>query len=752
MLDHYAFCPCGSGKKVKFCCSNDLLSDLDRIFRLVEGQQLKAALDQINNLMSFKGRRPALLALKGQLQIGSGDAEGGHQTINEWLQRDPRNFVALTTAANACALRGDLAGALERMSRVLEYAESVDVAMAGLLTSIQLIARLMLENDDVIGAHAYLSKAIPYFFRLSQDEKERHVEIPKMLRSIRGSSSIVPIAKQIFEPRECPETVVWRDDFRAALELFSKGVIWKACEAFESLANRFPSQPSILWNLAVLRLRLGNPHLASLAWRAFATLPAVSADEAVEALTVAEYLEPRNPDVVELVVQEYPLSETDRVTERMLSDRRLVATRDPIEDWDVEEDGPPPKAAFLIGDRPVKDIPAPKTFEECPHLIGRILVFGRQTDRAARLELTTRESDRLPLIHSIIRDNCGDALGMPTALESIGKIPLLDSLRGPAHAPVAIKADDPGAAEFDPAKLRQENVRHNLTEVWVNTPLRALDGKTPREAVNDPVQRLRLAAIISLAAQQAIPDGQDALFDEVREKVGLPAEPRFSGAELDVLSVPFYRFSRIDAHTLSDVALNEMLVLASDYNLRDAKRAAAFAVLDRSSITAPALKSISWKSIIETSATLEEAIKLCDEAILACQKIAAPIAVFKLQKLQFLILSGDAEGAIPLVTELQRDYADDKPVQAQLFSILKPFVRRLPDGRIMLQLPSFASPEAAANQPAAAKPSGLWTPDQGPPVASAAAAPIPGAARGASPLAGAPAAPAKSKLWIPGMD
>ena len=45
-IDPYAICPGGTGKKIKFCCS-DLVSELDKVQRMVEGDQRVACLDYI---------------------------------------------------------------------------------------------------------------------------------------------------------------------------------------------------------------------------------------------------------------------------------------------------------------------------------------------------------------------------------------------------------------------------------------------------------------------------------------------------------------------------------------------------------------------------------------------------------------------------------------------------------------------------------------------------------------------------------
>ena len=50
-IDSYALCPCGSGKKVKFCCSKDILHELEKPLRALAGEQYFAALDQTTKLI-----------------------------------------------------------------------------------------------------------------------------------------------------------------------------------------------------------------------------------------------------------------------------------------------------------------------------------------------------------------------------------------------------------------------------------------------------------------------------------------------------------------------------------------------------------------------------------------------------------------------------------------------------------------------------------------------------------------------------
>ena len=64
-LEPNDFCPCGVGNKVKFCCSADIVRDLDKVTRSIEGNQYAAALTTLSTLEGSHGPLSRVLALKG---------------------------------------------------------------------------------------------------------------------------------------------------------------------------------------------------------------------------------------------------------------------------------------------------------------------------------------------------------------------------------------------------------------------------------------------------------------------------------------------------------------------------------------------------------------------------------------------------------------------------------------------------------------------------------------------------------------
>jgi tetratricopeptide (TPR) repeat protein len=738
-MDHYATCPCGSGKKIKFCCSNDLLPELDRIQRLASSKQLVAAVEQINHVMATKGRRPALLALKGEYQIHALDLDGANATSLEWLERNSRHLPALSMATIVSALRGDLAGAIERYSRVFEYAESSAIALIHTYQAAKVIGEHLLADGNFAAAYRYLSLARVGAEQMEDDRLARGLN--QIAQQINQSKEFPVVIKQIRPLRDCPETVFWREDFQAAKSLAERNAIWKACEVFEALASRFSSQPSILWNLAVLRLHLGNRHLASLAWRTFAALPSISADEALEALMIAEYLEPRNPDMVDVVVQEYQLSETSGVTERFLSDRHCISIREITDDWDTENDGPPPKAAFLITNKPCRDTEQVEPWTELPQVVGRVYVFGRQTDRGAYLEFLSRTPEHLPFTHELLRKLCGDSLADVGPLRVVGQTPLLIKLAHPELLHFTLNAGNPLAEQPNAAELEKKRIRENVLEIWPQTPLKALDGKTPLEAVHDPVLLLRLSAIVALFEQRDLNRDLPTLIDELRERVGLPPEPSFGGPDLELDNLPLFRLNRVEPKALSNDQLFKMIAYAYRYNLSPANYRAATEVLDRPGFEPETAKILAYQIMATNSASWADVEKYLDPLIAIFKAKGESFAHALLLKTRFALVMGMAKQAVSLISELQSKYAGDEQTQERLFELISPYMQQLPDGRMSLRLPSHGE-RGAAQVAAAAKPSGLWTPDQGPPTAAVAASGsnLSGASVAVSSVAGSSAA------------
>ena len=97
-VEPYAPCPCGSGKKLKFCCA-DLAADIERIEKLASGDQPHAALQHVEKLLAKEPDRASLLDMKAMLELSLHEFEAAERTLQHFLAKHPQNPSAHALAA-----------------------------------------------------------------------------------------------------------------------------------------------------------------------------------------------------------------------------------------------------------------------------------------------------------------------------------------------------------------------------------------------------------------------------------------------------------------------------------------------------------------------------------------------------------------------------------------------------------------------------------------------------------------------------
>lgn len=97
-LDAYSICPGGTGKKVKFCCP-DFVSELEKIERMLDGEQFVACLQHIDQLEQKGQTRACLMAIKSELLRGTNQVDRSPGYVADFVARFPNNPVAWSEAA-----------------------------------------------------------------------------------------------------------------------------------------------------------------------------------------------------------------------------------------------------------------------------------------------------------------------------------------------------------------------------------------------------------------------------------------------------------------------------------------------------------------------------------------------------------------------------------------------------------------------------------------------------------------------------
>ena len=98
-IDQYQLCPCGSNKKVKFCCARDVLPEINKVLTALQGDQRVAALDHVNNAIEKKGDKDCLLNIKTNILLQLGEEDKARETSKQVLKKNPDNLKTCFSAS-----------------------------------------------------------------------------------------------------------------------------------------------------------------------------------------------------------------------------------------------------------------------------------------------------------------------------------------------------------------------------------------------------------------------------------------------------------------------------------------------------------------------------------------------------------------------------------------------------------------------------------------------------------------------------
>ncbi len=715
-LDPYQLCPCGSGDKVKFCCSKDIVPELEKVIRAVEGQQRVAALDQIKKLVAEKGERLALLALKADLQLSLGGVEGAEETIAAFQKAAPYNCVALALSSIVEASKNNLEAASEKLQRSLEY---VDKELpASVYSAVGLIARMMLGRGNVVAARGHWILQA----NLSGGQDEEPVQ---WLTRLNGFPEVPLLLKEDHSFAECPPDVPWAGEFNAALKSAARGAWLAATESLESLAAKVADQPSLVKNMAIFRGWLGQTEKAVAAWHTYAAMDGVEQDDAIEAEAFAQILDVNSEeDEVDEVTVTFAVPDVEKLMELLLTHKQFSQVSADLQQL-AKEDQPPPKAVFCLLDRPLPETGVGLKREEIPSVVADMMIYGKQTDRDARVELVLLKTAEFDDRKQILVDVAGELVGEIVEEKKTGSVAVVeDALVWRWRLPI----DTPNELKKEFLVAQHRNV---MLERWTTLPHQILDGKSPADTSGDDAYQVRLQAII-LRLELAAIANQGFDFDELRTKLGIPNRPIISGKNQDVLKLSLVKLTRINHEELED----EQLYIAFQRSAMKGQSGLVFRfgreILQRDQLPEGLDKNDLYEAVINACPSSDEtlAIGLVEEAKAQSVDRNESPARWLLSELSFRLRRRETEKCNHLVQVIQSRHINEPSVADGLYRLLVDYGVISPDGS-----PAGGPPvpqQAAALTPAQPEAGGLWTPD--------------------GPTTPAGNETQKSKLWVPGMD
>jgi hypothetical protein len=721
-IDVYDLCLGGINKKIKFCdCGKDMVGDLNKVVTALKGGQRAAALGQVNRLLESHGPRACLLAIKGSSQMQMGNLEELEKVTEVFCQHYPGNPIASSFAAVLAATRNDVDGMIMRLQEALEGV--ADGAMhEATYAAIGIVGRLLTQGGHIVPAIGYLT--LQAAIAPENDDSAWNI-----LRSIFAAQTVPNLLKFSPAPIAPPEGAAWVEELAAAEESAGRGRWRQAVAALKDLDQRHPDQPAILQNLARYQGWLNQLDDAAVTLHRLAAHPSLDLDYAMETEAMAQLMSSYERETVDEMLRTYPIEDSQRMMERLLSEKQVMQI--PVDLAKLAGEGtPPPKGAFWLLDRITPASGKELQLHEIPNVLGEMYLYGRETDREARLEFVTVKSADYERKLEVLAQLVGEHVGDLVKEEPIGQV----------AAEAAAMSWKWRLPEDTPRNKREELLREKRREinlnVWPETALSVLDGKRPVDVAGDPAYRVRLLAAILIQEDHAERSRISFDFNELRAKLNLPVRQEISLADLPSTTLSPMQLQLLKLDALTDEQLLEVFEVAVAYNLSRAGLRLGGELLRRPQLVSRAERPKILNLMIPLSGSTEQVldfIRLAYEDVVATGQSMAP---WLLRELEVRLVNGDLERANELLVMIQSQHIREPGVSQALYSLLVRFGIISPDGKptsaTQAGRPQSAPSPLISDQPQApGATEGIWTP-------------------------GSPQTPPsggeKPKLWMPGMD
>ncbi|MCC9641569.1 protein-disulfide isomerase [Rhodopirellula sp. JC740] len=720
-IDTYSICPCGSGKKIKFCKCKDSVHELDRVLQMIDGGQLVPALDQLGTILDQHPDAAWALAIRGRLFMDLREYSSLEENAERFRRLQPSNPLALTQSAAAALFRQDLSAATELILEALtESGQTVD---SFVLDVASLLAYALAGNGILLTSRVYATLAM-----VSTGYEDSRMAA-SVLQQINGDPGVNQLAKAVPELISPPENADWVERYDEAALLLSNNKVVLAQNKFESLQRSAPLQPAVLSGLLNCAIWRGDHAAQADLLVKLSQCEDLSDDTRARYLALAQIA---SPDADGLMVQHLELTaDVEAIDEYQMSmianSRFEELPAEALEQFKREGDVAP-RAAFQILDKNSLNADDEVTTDNIPVGMAAVFLFGKETDRSARLQVVglpihnqSKVEELLGEVAPNLNWSTGEEGQIPLAVTAT---PQIGGLRAEHYE------------NLD--SVVHQLVQQRVPETLANTPVGLLGGVSLKDAAGDDSKKLERAAMVRfIEGEDNLIARDETLIDRLLEIANLPKRETIAVSNEELEEIPGYDLDRIDPTNLDAENLIYLIQRAQQISATTIGRKAANALLqqDTESVGGGRFigsKLIAYSFLMQRATSSDDAVAYLDQAKAYAAENKLSDASLLLAELGLRLRRQEIEQFQNTVQTIVSKHSDNPEVMGRLQQILAQLGLINPDG----------SPRNQPGPAPAAAPSagGIWTPD-----GESAAAPA------APPAAGGDAS-GGSKLWVPGMD
>lgn len=486
--DVYEPCPCGSGKKLKFCCLA-VIDEMVKVAKLHENNQMNMALQVLDGLGKSHPNTAWVRISKASILLTQSQHQEAKELLQQLLEETPDHANGIGMYALACLASDGYEASKTAINRAFQHC--VQQAPDLLCTLAGGVAAWMKAKNSAMAMRQYLALAMRY----ANDAGQEHA-FSQLLRF--DSSREIPYPQRgvhnLAEYSGPEETLI---EVRKARKLSNLGCWEAAANRYARLAEQDAGNAALWQNTGLCRAWSGDDAAAADALHRAARLHD-DFETAVECETIAQLLDfdSRDDDVC-LIQSSYDVKSVGRLLTSLDQHDRIVRRHIRVPDGEGHEVMQSLAGVFQILDRPQlkEQAGADLTLDAIPLVLGEATVFTESPEHGQRAEamVVGRRGEEHLSVLAVFTEAAGDEITVRESddgehvVESIprefDKVPVRWHL--PEHTPLKYQKT-----------LEQEYWDRFLQEIWPATPLAALGDKTPLEVASDPELKTPLMAAV----------------------------------------------------------------------------------------------------------------------------------------------------------------------------------------------------------------------------------------------------------------
>ena len=553
-MDPYTICPCGSGKKLKFCCQS-ISTEMEKVERLIDNHQPRMALQILDKLVKTNELNPWVVTRQAASLMSDDRAPDAKNALLMFLRHRSDHPSANALYAMAMLQCDGLPEARKAIRRAFRFSIAAEpVIVAGLA---QYLAEYHWQLEQFMAARQHMVMA------LQLGNENQRQEVLQLLMEFDADPSVPFVFRggQTIPPYTPPEAAA--ETVNKAQRLASVGCWGDAATQLTAAAEQHDAGSTNLWRLiGLFRAWDGDEAAAAAALHKSAELDTVDFESAVETEALAQELERNVPD--NCTKLRTSLYDTDLVSKLLtkLDDSPLLVKIPPQPAQEGDEQ--PIAGIYAVLDREPGEYRHGVELGDLSRIIGRITVLDSNPEKGhpPRALTTALEGDKLQHTQKTLEAVAGDLLRHAANDSTEGQV---IGVERPDDEPMTFDFYMPKSIPAgDRRRLRKAFLDNCWGAGWKTHPLRAFGGKTPAQVAHDPASKMKLVAAIDCL--EAVADDMSSLapIEAILSEYKLPTPSLIAIKDDNHLqSLSLSQLRRVDVASLTNEQFRMVVQRAS---------------------------------------------------------------------------------------------------------------------------------------------------------------------------------------------